>query len=183
MKPWQLVAFGLMLGLLAAAIILLVILRPTGQPIAILPAPTPSPLVVDVSGEVMNPGVYVLQPDSRVMEAVEAAGGLLDGADASRVNLAARIQDGDKVWIPAKGAAESDTSQLSSRSSNIAINLNTATAQELETLPGIGEVKAGQIVAYREEHGLFMNLDDLLNVPGIGPELLEKIRPEITLSD
>ncbi|GAP14714.1 competence protein ComEA helix-hairpin-helix repeat region [Longilinea arvoryzae] len=183
MKPWQLVAFGLVLGLLAAAIILLVILRPIGQPIAILPAPTLSPIMVDVSGEVLNPGVYTLQPDSRVMEAVAAAGGLLDGADVSRVNLAGRVQDGDKVWIPAKGAAAGETTQLPSRSSNIAINLNTATAQELETLPGIGEVKASQIVAYREEHGLFMNLDDLLNVPGIGPELLEKIRPEITLSN
>ncbi len=183
MKPWQLVAFGLMLGLLSAALILLVILRPTGQPIEILPAPTPLPLVVDVSGEVLTPGVYTLPQESRVADAVSAAGGLLENADTSMINLAARMKDGDKVWIPSKGAAASSPLEYPSRSSSVAINLNTATAQELETLPGIGEVKANQIVAYREEHGFFLNIEDLLNVPGIGPELLEKIRSEITLSD
>lgn len=183
MKPWQWMALGLMLGLLSAAAILLVVTRPSGQPITILPAPTPAPIRVDVSGKVVNPGVYTLPPDSRVVEAIEAAGGLLDTADISMINLAARVEDGDKVWVPETGALEGDLPQIPARSSSVAININSATASELETLPGIGEVKANQIVAYREEHGMFLNIEDLLNVPGIGPELLEKIRSEITLSD
>lgn len=183
MKSWQLVTFGIMVGLLSAAVILLVVSRPTGQPVEILPAPTPSPLVVHVSGEVRNPGVYILPQDSRVAGAVEAAGGLLKNADLSRINLAARVKDGDKIWIPAAGDETGGLSQSPVQASGTVININTASARELETLPGIGEVKAGQIVAYREEHGLFMSLEDLLNIPGIGPELLEKIRPGITLSD
>ncbi len=183
MKSWQLVAFGLMLGLLSAALILLVVTRPSGDAIAILPAPTPSPLIIHVTGEVKTPGLYSLPADSRVADAIEAAGGLLDRADASRINLAGWLKDGDKVWVPAIGEDTQALEELPSRSSSVALNINTATAGELETLPGIGEVKAAEIVAYREEHGLFLSLDDLLNVPGIGLELLEKMRPGITLSD
>lgn len=184
MKSWQLLAFGILLGLLFAAVILLVIRQPSGQPIEILPAPLPLPLVVDVSGQVLSPGVYSLPPGARVSEAIAAAGGLLDDADPSMINLAARVKDGDKVWIPAEGSLSSIPLPESSRNSSVTtINLNTASAQDLETLPGIGEVKANEIVAYREEHGLYLSIDDLLNVPGIGPELLEKIRPSITLSD
>lgn len=183
MKSWQLVALGLMLGLLSAALILLVISRQDGQPIEILPAPTPSPLVVHVSGEVQNPGLYTLSAKARVAEAVEAAGGLLESADTSDINLAARVSDGDKVWIPAVGSQTEGAQTLPARSGSVAINVNTASARELETLPGIGEVKAAQIVTYRDEHGLFLSLDDLLNVPGIGPELLDKIRSYLTLSD
>lgn len=183
MKSWQLVAFGLMLGLLSAALILLVITHQDGEPIAILPAPTPSPLVVHISGEVQNPGLYTLPAKARVAEAVEAAGGLLESADTSAINLAARVSDGDKVWIPAVGSQTTDIQTLPARSAGVALNINTASARELETLPGIGEVKAEQIVAYRSEHGLFLSLDDLLNVPGIGTELLEQIRSYITLSD
>lgn len=184
MKSWQLLAFGILLGLLSAAVILLVIRQPSGRPIEILPAPSPMPLVVDVSGQVLSPGVYSLPPGARVSEAIAAAGGLLDDADPSMINLAARVKDGDKVWIPAEGSLSSIPLPESSRSSSVTtINLNTASAKELETLPGIGEVKANEIVAYREEHGLYLSIDDLLNVPGIGPELLEKIRPSISLSD
>lgn len=183
MKSWQLVAFGLMLGLLSAAVILLVITRQDGQAIEILPAPTPSPLVVHVSGEVQNPGLYTLPAKSRVAEAVEAAGGLLQSADTAAINLAAWLNDGDKVWIPALSEEAGTDQSLPSRSVGVALNINTASARELETLPGIGEVKAAQIVAYRDEHGLFLSFEDLLNVPGIGPELLEEIRSYITLSD
>ncbi len=183
MKSWQLVAFGLMLGLLSAALILLVIMRPGGDAIEILPPPTPSPLIVDVSGGVNTPGLYTLPADARVADAIEAAGGLIANADTSRINLAAWLKDGDKVWVPMMGEEPNTMEELPSRSSSVALNINTATASELETLPGIGEVKAAEIVAYREEHGLFLSLDDLLKVPGIGPELLEKMRPGITLSD
>jgi competence protein ComEA len=183
MKSWQLVAFGLMLGLLMTAVIVLIITRQAGQPIEILPAPTPSPLVVHVSGEVQTPGLYTLPAKSRVADAVEAAGGLLASADTAAINLAAWVNDGDKVWIPAVGDDKNGTQQSSAQNGTVIININKASARELETLPGIGEVKAEQIVAYRDEHGLYLNLDELLNVPGIGPELLEKIRSYITLSD
>jgi competence protein ComEA len=183
MKSWQLVAFGVFLGLLTGAVILLIVMKPTGQPIEIIPAPSPSPLMVDISGEVMNPGLYTLPPNSRVAAVVEAAGGFTENADKASINLAAMLEDGDKVWVPAPGSTRSETLQIPSRTSNLLININTATAKELETLPGIGEVKANQIVAYRTQNGLFLSFDDLLNIPGIGPELLEKIRPNITLSN
>lgn len=182
MKNWQLIAFGIVLGLLSSALIILVISRPTGDPIKILPAPSPMPLIVDVSGEVMNPGVYTLPPNARVVEAITAAGGLLKSANTAQLNLAARISDGDKIWVPALSqASENPTSAV--RGSSFLININTASAKEIESLPGIGEVKANQIVTYRNEHGLFMSIEDLLNVPGIGSELLDTIRPLITLSD
>lgn len=183
MKSWQLVAFGVMLGLLTGAAILLIVMKPSGQPIEIIPAPSPSPLMVDISGEVMNPGLYILTPNSRVAAAVEAAGGFTVDADKASINLAALLDDGDKVWVPALNSIRSETVQIPSRTTNLLININTASAKELETLPGIGEVKANQIIAYRAQNGLFMRLDDLLNVPGIGPELFEKIRPNITLTD
>lgn len=183
MKPWQLVAFGIMVGLLSSAAILLVIMQPTGQPVEILPAPTPAPIVVDVSGEVVAPGIFTLPQNSRIADAIDAAGGLLKNADASRINLAARIKDGDKVWVPGVGEASIAGADLPTRSNGVLININTASAKEFEALPGIGEVKAAQIVTYRNEHGLFTSFEDLLNIPGIGPELLEKIRPSITLSE
>lgn len=183
MKPWQLVAFGIMLGLFSSAAILLVIMQPSGQPVKILPAPTPEPILVDVSGEVSVPGIFTLPKNSRVADAIDIAGGLSPNADTSRINLAARIKDGDKVWVPAIGDASSADLDIPSRSNGVLININTASAKEIEALPGIGEVKAAQIVAYREEHGLFTNFEDLLSIPGIGPELLEKIRPSITLSE
>jgi competence protein ComEA len=85
--------------------------------------------------------------------------------------------------VPADGQTVVNIPDGSVRSSGFLININAASASEIETLPGIGEVKASQIVTYRDEHGLFMSVEDLLNVPGIGSELLETIRPLITLSN
>lgn len=183
LKPWQLVALGIVLGLLASAAILLVVTQPAGHPIEILPAPTPAPIVVDVSGEVNAPGIYPLPQNARVADAIEAAGGLRSESDTSRINLAARVKDGDKVWVPKIGDSSVVSLDSSTRSTGILININTASAKEIEALPGIGEVKAGQIVSYRDEHGLFTNIEDLMNIPGIGPELFEKIRFLITLSE
>ncbi|HWQ03878.1 MAG TPA: helix-hairpin-helix domain-containing protein [Longilinea sp.] len=183
MKSWQLVAFGVMMGLLSAAVILLIVMRPAGQPIEIIPAPSPSPLLVDVSGEVNSPGLYTLPPNSRVDTAIDAAGGLTENADTTMINLAGWVKDGAKIWVPSVGASRSETIQLPPSNTIAIININTASAKELETLPGIGEVKANQIIAYRSQNGLFMSFEDLLNIPGIGPELLEKIRPNIALTD
>ncbi len=95
-----LLAFGIIFALLAAGVIQLVSSQPRGEPIRLLPAPTPEPFVVQVNGEVGKPGVYSLPPGSRVVDAIQAAGGLLPQADVRTLNQAAPIQDGEMVWIP-----------------------------------------------------------------------------------
>lgn len=140
-------------------------------------------VVVHVAGAVSSPGVYTLPADSRVDDAVRAAGATAD-ADLSQLNLAQKLADGQKITVPAAGetpapvdnAAPSDSSQ-----SGALININTATQEELETLPSIGEVRAQAIIAYREEHGGFRTTDELMEVSGIGEKIFADIAPHITV--
>lgn len=140
-------------------------------------------VVVHVAGAVSAPGVYTLPADSRVDDAVRAAGATAD-ADLSQLNLAQKLADGQKITVPAAGetpapadnAAPSDSSQ-----SDALININTATQEELETLPSIGEVRAQAIIAYREEHGGFRTTDELMEVSGIGEKIFADIAPHITV--
>lgn len=140
-------------------------------------------VVVHVAGAVSAPGVYTLPADSRVDDAVRAAGATAD-ADLSQLNLAQKLADGQKITVPAAGeipapadnAAPSDSSQ-----SDALININTATQEELETLPSIGEVRAQAIIAYREEHGGFRTTDELMEVSGIGEKIFADISPHITV--
>ena len=140
-------------------------------------------VVVHVAGAVSSPGVYTLPADSRVDDAVRAAGATAD-ADLSQLNLAQKLADGQKITVPAAGeppapvdnAAPSDSSQ-----SGALININTATQEELETLPSIGEVRAQAIIAYREEHGGFRTTDELMEVSGIGEKIFADISPHITV--
>lgn len=140
-------------------------------------------VVVHVAGAVSAPGVYTLPADSRVDDAVRAAGATAD-ADLSQLNLAQKLADGQKITVPAAGeppapadnAAPSDSSQ-----SGALININTATLEELETLPSIGEVRAQAIIAYREEHGGFRTTDELKEVSGIGEKIFADISPHITV--
>lgn len=140
-------------------------------------------VVVHVAGAVSAPGVYTLPADSRVDDAVRAAGATAD-ADLSQLNLAQKLADGQKITVPAAGeapapadnAAPSDSSQ-----SGALININTATQEELETLPSIGEVRAQAILAYREEHGGFRTTDELMEVSGIGEKIFADISPHITV--
>lgn len=140
-------------------------------------------VVVHVAGAVSSPGVYTLPADSRVDDAVRAAGATAD-ADLSQLNLAQKLADGQKITVPAAGetpapadnAAPSDSSQ-----SGALININTATQEELETLPSIGEVRAQAILAYREEHGGFRTTDELMEVSGIGEKIFADISPHITV--
>lgn len=140
-------------------------------------------VVVHVAGAVSSPGVYTLPADSRVDDAVRAAGATAD-ADLSQLNLAQKLADGQKITVPAAGetpapadnAAPSDSSQ-----SDALININTATQEELETLPSIGEVRAQAIIAYREEHGGFRTTDELMEVSGIGEKIFADISPHITV--
>ncbi|MCJ7752795.1 MAG: helix-hairpin-helix domain-containing protein [Armatimonadetes bacterium] len=139
-------------------------------------------IVVDVSGSVARPGVYRLHGAARVADAIERAGGAAAAADLAVLNLAARLQDGDKLVVPTR----SDISPPAERNPSAGasarrISLNQATAEELESLPGIGPVYADRIVAYREkklrEEGRgFESTDELLNVPGIGSKRFAAVR-------
>ena len=140
-------------------------------------------VVVHVAGAVSSPGVYTLPADSRVDDAVRAAGATAD-ADLSQLNLAQKLADGQKITVPVAGAtpADGNSATTTADSDNGAlININTATQEELETLPSIGEVRAQAIIAYREEHGGFRTTDELMEVSGIGEKIFADIAPHITV--
>lgn len=147
----------------------------------VIPSPTPAPVRVYVSGAVKSPGVYTLPPGSIVQDAVELAGGFAEGADASSINLAARLSDGQQVPVLLKGESRPSNTPQAVATLSGPVNVNTASASELEALPGIGPVLAQIILQYRQEHGPFRTVDALLLVPGIGPATLDKIRGFITL--
>lgn len=146
-------------------------------------------LVVDVKGEVRRPGVYRLPAGARTYDAVRRAGGLTDRADRVGVNLAARVVDGGEVVVPrraprgraplaAAGGGSADAAG-DDGGTPLALDVNTATAEELEQLDGVGPALAAAIVAYREEHGGFASLDELDEVSGIGEARLAAIRTQL----
>ncbi|MEY2407184.1 MAG: competence protein ComEA, partial [Acidimicrobiaceae bacterium] len=142
----------------------------------------PSLLVVHAAGAVNAPGLYRLASGSRVDDLISAAGGLAGGADADRINLAAPLADGERVYIPRVGEtvppAEGPASVTggSSSASSGPIDINTATVDELDSLPGIGPSIAQAIIDERERNGPFRSVDDLERVRGIGPSKLDQIR-------
>ena len=152
------------------------------------PAPTtttPGPLVIHVDGEVVRPGVHELDDGARVVDAVAAAGGLTDEADRERINLAARVSDGERLWIPAIGEIEPAVVAGSSSGGGAVgasgdfsepININQANEARLQELPGIGPALAAAIVEHRTDHGPFHSVDELLDVAGIGPTKLAQLR-------
>ena len=140
-------------------------------------------VVVHVAGAVSSPGVYTLPADSRVDDAVRAAGATAD-ADLSQLNLAQKLADGQKITVPVAGAAPADGSSAATTADNDnggLININTATQEELESLPSIGEVRAQAIITYREEHGGFRTIDELKEVSGIGDKIFADISPHVTV--
>lgn len=139
------------------------------------------PLLVHVDGAVASPGVYELAAGSRALDAVEAAGGLAEGADTTQLNLAAPVTDGEKVHVPAEGeslpqATGSAGSAGAGADPAGPVNLNTADEAALDTLPGVGEATARAIVEDREQNGPFASVDDLMRVSGIGEKKLERLR-------
>jgi competence protein ComEA len=149
---------------------------------AVSPTATPALLIVDVAGAVRKPGVYEFAEGERVVDAIERAGGPMPKADLSLLNLAAMLVDGTQILVPKTGPAVSGVPGAPAPgSSGSLININTASATELETLSGIGEVLAGTIVEYRDQNGPFVSVDDLLDVSGIGPATLEEIRDQVTV--
>jgi len=135
-------------------------------------------LVISVTGKVNHPGVYSLSPGSRINDAVLAAGGTLADADLSNVNLAEVLKDGEQITIP---GTKSETPSASSQTQG-KIDINTASLEELDSLPGIGAQKAQAIITYRQEHGVFRSIDDLLYVPGFGTALVDSIRDLIEIN-
>lgn len=170
---------GILTGLLFSGFILLLAAEPHGHPIRLLPPPTPGPIRVHVAGAVHSPGVYPLARDAIVSQAIDAAGGPLDQRSLSYLNLAAGLQDGAKVYVPT--LAELTESPASPGSFDAApadsakLNINAADEPALERLPGIGPSLASSIVEYRRTHGDFKSIQDLLDVPGIGPAKLAAI--------
>lgn len=155
-----------------------------------MPTSTPGPIQVYVSGAVARPGVYAIPWDSRVEQAIHAAGGAMMDADLVRVNLALRVYDEQQIYVPYKN--ELATPVLSTAvprviSSEISsapgqkVNINTASAGELETLPGIGPTLAQRIVDYRQSAGSFQRPEDIKKVKGIGDGIFAQIKDLITV--
>jgi competence protein ComEA len=141
-------------------------------------------LAVDVAGHVRRPGLVRLPAGSRVNDAIRAAGGVTSGADLDAVNLARKLTDGEQVLIPGPGDPPPPLPPGAGAAPGAPagpLDLNSATVEQLDTLPGVGEVTAGRIVAYRSAHP-FTTVDELLEVPGIGQRRFEQLKDLVTVT-
>jgi competence protein ComEA len=181
---------GVLFGLLSAGLILLVSQPKPGRAVLLRPAPTPRPVVINIDGAVVSPGVYTLQVQSRVIDAVEAAGGLAENASPGSVNLAAELEDGSHIYIPARNPSSENSAELPGSVVGLSesgemislININQASLELLIGLPGIGPVTAGKIINYREEQP-FTRIEEIQKVPGIGPATFEQIKIYLTVGE
>ncbi|MBI5929120.1 MAG: helix-hairpin-helix domain-containing protein [Chloroflexi bacterium] len=149
-----------------------------------LPTATPAPLEIYVTGAVQNPQARLTLPiGSRVEDAIAAAGGALENADLDAVNLAQRLQDGDMIFVPTLPAEAEDTDGNPAPTPNAprVVNINEATLDDLDALPGIGPTTAQAIIDYRTANGPFESIEELLEVEGIGEGTLNKIRDYVTV--
>lgn len=186
------------LGLGAAIVVVLValaatvgigILRGAGAPVesvAVDDAPStdaaaPASVYVHVSGAVVAPGLYVLSDSARVVDAIAAAGGFTEDADEGAVNLARPVGDGEQLVVPVVGQAPAAAAGGGGATGDGRVNLNTADAAELDTLPRIGPAMAERIIEWRDGNGRFTSVEDLLAVPGIGDKMLESLRDLVTV--
>jgi competence protein ComEA len=190
-------ALYVIVGVLAGFVLagaLFVLARPdTGEPIVLEAPPTQPALQVHVIGAVLRPGLYAFSEGSRVQDAITAAGGLTSDAQLEGINLAARLEDGQQLDVPAGGGASVvaaaptagfrvlPSREATATPSGDLIDINTASAEVLATLPGIGPTTAQRIVDYRTEHGPFARVEDLMNVAGIGPATFDSIHALITV--
>jgi competence protein ComEA len=146
------------------------------------PPTTEAPaLLVHVAGAVVHPGLHRLSGGARVGDAIAAAGGALADADTDAINLAAKLSDGDRVYVPRRGeiVPAATAGGLAMSGPPAVLDVNAATAEQLDALPGIGPATAQAIVQYRTEHGRFRTVDGLLSVRGIGPAKLAAIRSRL----
>lgn len=170
-----------------AVTVVIGVMRTAGSPVedvSLVPVEaTTSPVYVHVAGAVARPGLYRLREGARVVDAVAAAGGFRRRADRSAVNLARTVSDGEQLHVPRKGETPAEAAGgvgVEGHRGDGRVNLNTADAAALETLPRIGPALAGRILEWREQNGRFASVDDLLAVPGIGEKLLAGLRDKVT---
>jgi competence protein ComEA len=178
-------------GLVLIAVILIQVRRPSPQPIILststpqptrLATPTPYLLRVYVTGAVQHPDVYTLPENSIVKDAVEAAGGPTEEADLERINLALPVTDGQQVHVPRQGDDTTPVEPPSRLPAAVGkVNINTADSTTLESLPGIGPSLAQRIIDYREAHGPFERIEDIMDVSGIGEATFEGIQDLIAI--
>ena len=157
---------------------------PSGATASAPASASPSPeviVLVDVAGWVRHPGVYEFSEGARVIDAIDAAGGVRTGALLEALNLAAPLADGTQILVPREGQEGVAPPVTGGAVAGGLINVNTATATELEELPGVGEVIGQAIIDYRTENGPFTSVDQLLDVSGIGDATLENIRDLVTV--
>ena len=184
LNTWQSILLGIVTGATVLAAVFSVTLPDRMTPLRILPTMTMSPYQVYVSGAVKNPGVVVLPSGSRVQNAINAAGGAADNADLQQLNLAAIVNDGQKIFVPGfseKTHYAATDAVSNSVENDLQISLNQASQKEFETLPGIGEEKAKAILLERQKRGKFNSIDELLEIPGITRNIINQIRPYIVL--
>ena len=200
MKQITYILIGLLFGFILAGALFWVTHIQGGTAVALEPSPTKMPIEVQVIGGVVRPGVYTLPEGSRGQDAITAAGGLLADVDPNSINLVAKLQDGQQLNISGgTGVAAGPTNNGAfsimptsngpfiviptpggSSSATDLININTATLALLDTLPGIGPTAAQKIIDYRTLHGPFTNIEDIMNVAGIGPATLDRLQDLIT---
>ena len=193
MRQFLYVLIGVLAGFVLAGAVFLLSRSDAGEPVVLQAPPTQPPLQVHVIGAVLRPGLYAFAEGSRVQDAVTAAGGLTSDADLAGINLAAKLEDGQQLNIPGGGSGVAappaatagfrvlPSGEATATPSGDLININTASADVLATLPGIGPTTAQRIVDYRTENGPFARIEDLLNVAGIGPATFDNINTLITV--
>ena len=137
-------------------------------------------MYVDIKGEIMNPGVYKIKESTRLFQLIILAGGVTNEADELGYNLSTKLKDEQIIYIPSINDELSIITEIEENSNNESVNINLASLEQLDTLPGIGPSTARSIIEYREENGYFETIDDLINVPGIGEATLNEIREFIT---
>ena len=175
------------LAIIAGLVILisaLFVMRGSSQEVVAAPAPleiesiSTQTLMVDVAGAVLNPGVYSLPLNARVVEAIKAAGGVKKGADTSDINQARILKDGEQIYVYPAATSPIGNSRPAIRK-NGPIMINRATVKEFESLDGIGPVLANRIVAFRKLNGPFTAVEDLLKVPGIGQSKFAQFKEKL----
>jgi len=194
MKNALYILLGVMAGFVLSGVLVFFSRAPAGNAITLQPAPTDAPIAVHVIGAVPRPGLYEFPEGTRIQDAIDAAGGLLAEADSASLNLAALLEDGQQLNIPYAVGSEpvlnATTLELPSSATSTPaanpdvdlIDINTATLEEFDSLPGIGPTTAQKILEYRDANGPFAAIEDIMNVSGIGPSTFEDIKDLITVS-
>ncbi|EOW1982212.1 helix-hairpin-helix domain-containing protein [Enterococcus lactis] len=150
----------------------------------------PKVMYTDIKGSVKEPGIYSFSSEERVYDVLKRAGGLLEEADSDRINFSAKIEDQQVLYIPAVGeeppehlnqSASPEGKQSTADTEPSKININTASPSELQQIPGIGSVKAQEIIRFREENGSFQKVEDLQEISGIGEKTIEKLKNFVTI--